>query len=95
MDASVLVINRMSHQVSMADLRATILQIRANASDLGVSEEVVAHALHTLELRRQNDIAVSEGNQTDRQVYDIGTILDSMASTLASIQKLLVRPPAA
>lgn len=49
-----------------------------------VSIEVVVNAKHALELERQNNIAVQNGDFTDEQAGGIGEILSRIATALES-----------
>jgi len=54
------------------------------AKDHKVSIEVVINAKHALELERQNNIAVQNGEHTDEQAGGIGEILSRIVTVLES-----------
>lgn len=87
MDGSILVTKRKSHRVSIDDIRAVLTLAKTCSLEFGISEDVVIRSMHMLELRRKNELTLADNDQTDRQVYDVGTTLEAIARSLNTIQK--------
>lgn len=90
MNDSCLVTKRKTHRITEELLCETVSSIKSLAQSLSTTETIVVTTMLMLEIRRANELANSDNDQTDKQVYEVGQALEKIVESIEAIAQMLV-----